>query len=138
MIMKVMITAAMANLLIVPNTQAVVPGGSYSISPHALGACAPNYSIADVVEEPEIEDDVDIEEPTTIEDMVKVNRDPESKVWYHIEDEECPEHEWAECDGEEHFRYCLNCGCTEPLDEPEDEQEPEDEPEEVEDEPEEN
>lgn len=133
MIMKVMVTAAMANLLIVP--QAVVAGGSYSISPHAPGVCAPNYSIAEVVEtdvdnveEPDIEDDVDVKEPTTIEGKVKVNRDPESKVWYHIENEECPEHEWAECTGEEHFRYCLNCGCTEPLDD-----EPEDEPEEPED-----
>ena len=116
-----------------------------SISPHAEGVCAPNdlpiledevedTELVEVPEEepadgPEEEEDVTWDENLTVEEMVEVNRDPDSEVWYHIEDEDCPSHAWEYCDdGEEAYRFCLNCGCTETLEREVPEEVPEDEP----------
>ena len=63
------------------------------------------------------------EEELTIEEMVQANRDPDSEVWYNIEDDDCPGHEWF--DG-----VCLNCGAEdsqETEDTAEDESEPNEE-----------
>lgn len=60
------------------------------------------------------------EDNMTVEEKVKVNRDPDSEVWHHIEDSDCPGHEWGEiepnCDEDGNTwnsRTCLNCGRTE-------------------------
>lgn len=60
------------------------------------------------------------EDNMTVEEKVKVNRDPDSEVWHHIEDSDCPGHEWGEIepnydeDGNTwNSRTCLNCGRTE-------------------------
>ena len=96
-----------------------------SISPHAEGVCAPNTAVV-LVDKPEDTEPVEAveeadeqdpeedgpaeapeemgeEEELTIEEMVQANRDPDSEVWYNIEDDDCPGHEWF--DG-----VCLNCG----------------------------
>lgn len=120
--------------------------GVGSISPHAEGVCAPNdliisEDVESEAEEPEEDpvEDEPAEEPEeepiwddnlTVEEKVQVNRDPDSEVWYHIEDEDCPGHEWENCDdGEEAYRFCLNCGRTEMLEREGPEEVPEDEPE---------
>lgn len=117
-------------------------GTDRSISPHAVGVCAPNEPITpadepeeETPEEDEIEeepdDDQEEDEPSeepeedsettededlTIEEMVRANRDPDSEIWYHIEDKDCLGHEWEYYyDGVEDFRACLNCGKTECL-----------------------
>ena len=97
-----------------------------SISPHAEGVCAPNDAVvlvdkqdeAEPVDKPtEAPEEDAVEEDLTIEEMVQVNRDPDSAVWYHIEDQDCPGHEWEYWynDTGGSFRACLNCGCTEPV-----------------------
>lgn len=113
-----------------------------SISPHAEGVCAPNTAVVLVdkpkdaepveeAEEQEPEEDESAEAPEemgeeeelTIEEMVQANRDPDSEVWYNIEDDDCPGHEWF--DG-----VCLNCGAEdsqETEDTAEDESEPNEE-----------
>lgn len=127
------ITAFLLCLMTVP---AFALGGAAegnSISPHAEGVCAPNTAVVlvdkpedtapvEAVEEAEEQDPEEDgpaeapeemgEEELTIEEMVQANRDPDSEVWYNIEDEACPGHEWEYCDS---FRFCLNCGCTEPF-----------------------
>lgn len=126
--------------------------GGTSISPHADGVCAPNDPIAVAELEPEEETDLEdvapeeeevpAEEPKpsepeeepdlTTQEMAQANHDGDGSHWYHIEDEDCPGHEWAySCDGDERFRYCLNCGRTECL--PPSEEPAEEEPEEVQD-----
>ena len=107
-----------------------VAGTVYAIdiSPHEEGVCAPNYPIASIVEsekeecEPESVEDILVEEneteeieedkswveddeDLTVEEKVRINRDPESDVWWHIKDEDCPGHEWFD-------DVCLNCGAT--------------------------
>lgn len=119
------ITAFLLCLMTVP---AFALGGAAegnSISPHAEGVCAPNTAVVLVdkpedtepveaveeAEEQEPEEDESAEAPEemgeeeelTIEEMVQANRDPDSEVWYNIEDDDCPGHEWF--DG-----VCLNCG----------------------------
>lgn len=113
-----------------------------SISPHAEGVCAPNTAVVLVdkpkdaepveeAEEQEPEEDESAEAPEemgeeeemTIDEMVQANRDPDSEVWYNIEDDDCPGHEWF--DG-----VCLNCGAEdsqETEDTAEDESEPNEE-----------
>lgn len=116
-----------------------------SISPHAEGVCAPNTAVVlvdkpedtepvEAVEEAdeqdpeedgpaEAPDEMGEEEDLTIEEMVQANRDPDSEVWYNIEDDDCPGHEWF--DG-----VCLNCGAEdsqETEDTAEDESEPNEE-----------
>lgn len=127
------ITAFLLCLMTVP---AFALGGAAegnSISPHAEGVCAPNTAVVlvdkpedtepvEAVEEAEEQDPEEDgpseapeemgEEELTIEEIVQANRDPDSEVWYNIEDEACPGHEWEYCDS---FRFCLNCGCTEPF-----------------------
>ena len=126
--------------------------GGTSISPHADGVCAPNDPIAVAELEPEEETDLEdvapeeeeepAEEPEpsepeeepewTVREMAQANHDGDGSHWYHIEDEACPGHEWAySYDGDESFRYCLNCGRTEPVDMPEESEEPEIPPEAV-------
>lgn len=116
-----------------------------SISPHAEGVCAPNTAVV-LVDKPEDTDPVEAveeaeeqepeedesaeapeemgeEEELTIDEMVQANRDPDSEVWYNIEDDDCPGHEWF--DG-----VCLNCGAEdsqETEDTAEDESEPNEE-----------
>lgn len=100
-----------------------VAGTVYAIdiSPHEEGVCAPNYPIASIVKsekeecEPESVEDILVEEneteeieedeDLTVEEKVRINRNPEADVWYHIEDEDCPGHEWFD-------DVCLNCGAT--------------------------
>lgn len=119
------ITAFLLCLMTVP---AFALGGAAegnSISPHAEGVCAPNTAVVLVdkpedtepveaveeAEEQEPEEDESAEAPEeiceeeelTIDEMVQANRDPDSEVWYNIEDDGCPGHEWF--DG-----VCLNCG----------------------------
>lgn len=116
-----------------------------SISPHEEGVCAPNTAVVLVdkpedtepveavedAEEQEPEEDESAETPEemgeeeemTIDEMVQANRDPDSEVWYNIEDDDCPGHEWF--DG-----VCLNCGAEdsqETEDTAEDESEPNEE-----------
>lgn len=139
------ITAFLLCLMTVP---AFALGGAAegnSISPHAEGVCAPNDMIIQA-EEPEDTEPVEAveeadeqdpeedgpaeapeemgeEEELTIEEMVQANRDPDSEVWYNIEDDDCPGHEWF--DG-----VCLNCGAEdsqETEDTAEDESEPNEE-----------
>lgn len=139
------ITAFLLCLMTVP---AFALGGAAegnSISPHAEGVCAPNTAVVLVdkpedtepveaveeAEEQEPEEDESAEAPEemgeeeelTIEEMVQANRDPDSEVWYNIEDDDCPGHEWF--DG-----VCLNCGAEdsqETEDTAEDESEPNEE-----------
>ena len=124
---------AMLFLLCFMTVPAFALGGTVagtSISPHAEGVCAPNDMIIQAEEpedtkpvapaEPEPAEDEPAEAPEedvqedaedeelTIEEMVRANRDLNSEVWYHMEDQDCPGHEWF--DG-----VCLNCGCTEPV-----------------------
>ena len=133
---------AMLFLLCFMTVPAFALGGTVagtSISPHAEGVCAPNDMIIQAEEpedtkpvapaEPEPAEDEPAEAPEedvqedaedeelTIEEMVQVNRDPDSAVWYHIEDQDCPGHEWEYLynDTGGSFRACLNCGCTEPV-----------------------
>lgn len=121
-------------LLTVPAFALGSEAGANSISPHAEGVCAPNDMIIQA-EEPEDTEPVaakeqepaedeptqvpeeDMDEDLTIEEMVRANRDPDSEVWYHMEDQDCPGHEWEYCydDPNGSFRACLNCGCTEPV-----------------------
>ena len=139
------ITAFLLCLMTVP---AFALGGAAegnSISPHAEGVCAPNTAVV-LVDKPEDTDPVEAveeaeeqepeedesaeapeemgeEEELTIEEMVQANRDPDSEVWYNIEDDDCPGHEWF--DG-----VCLNCGAEdsqETEDTAEDESEPNEE-----------
>ena len=107
-----------------------------SISPHAEGVCAPNTAVVLVdnpedaepgeeAEEQEPEEDEPSEAPEeigegeelTVAEMARANRDPDSDVWYNIEDEDCPGHEWEYLynDPDGSCRVCLNCGCTEPV-----------------------
>ena len=138
------ITAFLLCLMTVP---AFALGGAAegnSISPHAEGVCAPNTAVVlvdkpedtepvEAVEEAEEQDPEEDgpseapeemgEEELTIEEMVQANRDPDSEVWYNIEDDDCPGHEWF--DG-----VCLNCGAEdsqETEDTAEDESEPNEE-----------
>lgn len=136
------ITAFLLCLMTVP---AFALGGAAegnSISPHAEGVCAPNTAVVLVdkpkdaepveeAEEQEPEEDESAEAPEemgeeeemTIDEMVQANRDPDSEVWYNIEDDDCPGHEWF--DG-----VCLNCGAEdsqETEDTAEDESEPNEE-----------
>ena len=131
--MKKVMTFVMIFLLCLMTVPAFALGGAAegnSISPHAEGVCAPNTAVVLVdkledtepveeAEEQEPEEDGPSEAPEemgeeelTIEEIVQANRDPDSEVWYNIEDEACPGHEWEYCDS---FRFCLNCGCTEPF-----------------------
>ena len=139
------ITAFLLCLMTVP---AFALGGAAegnSISPHAEGVCAPNTAVV-LVDKPEDTEPVEAveeaekqepdedgpaeapeemgeEEELTIEEMVQANRDPDSEVWYNIEDDDCPGHEWF--DG-----VCLNCGAEdsqETEDTAEDESEPNEE-----------
>lgn len=132
--MKRVMTFVMAFLFCLMTVPAFALGGAAegnSISPHAEGVCAPNTAVVLVdkpedtepveeAEEQEPEEDESAETPEemgeeeemTIDEMVQANRDPDSVVWYNIEDEACPGHEWEYCDS---FRFCLNCGCTEPF-----------------------
>ena len=113
-----------------------------SISPHAEGVCAPNDAVilvdkpedaepVEEAEEQEPEEDEPSEAPEeivegeelTVAEMARANRDPDSEVWYNIEDDDCPGHEWF--DG-----VCLNCGAEdsqETEDTAEDESEPNEE-----------
>ena len=138
------ITAFLLCLMTVP---AFALGGAAegnSISPHAEGVCAPNTAVVlvdkpedtepvEAVEEAEEQDPEEDgpseapeemgEEELTIEEIVQANRDPDSEVWYNIEDDDCPGHEWF--DG-----VCLNCGAEdsqETEDTAEDESEPNEE-----------
>lgn len=80
----------------------------------------------------------DYDENLTIEEMVKVNRDTDSEIWYHIEPDACPGHDFDEpepWDAEKPeagwFVACLNCGHTKTIDYcPEDDELYEDEAEE--------
>ena len=139
------ITAFLLCLMTVP---AFALGGAAegnSISPHAEGVCAPNTAVV-LVDKPEDTEPVEAveeadeqepeedepseapeeigeEEELTIDEMVQANRDPDSEVWYNIEDDDCPGHEWF--DG-----VCLNCGAEdsqETEDTAEDESEPNEE-----------
>ena len=139
------ITAFLLCLMTVP---AFALGGAAegnSISPHAEGVCAPNTAVV-LVDKPEDTEPVEAveeadeqdpeedgpaeapeemgkEEELTIEEMVQANRDPDSEVWYNIEDDDCPGHEGF--DG-----VCLNCGAEdsqETEDTAEDESEPNEE-----------
>lgn len=65
----------------------------------------------------------DDDENLTIEEMVKVNRDPDSEIWYHIDDADCPAHDFDDpepWDVEDMdagwFAVCLNCGYTKTVD----------------------
>lgn len=65
----------------------------------------------------------DYDENLTIEEMVKANRDPDSEIWYHIEPDACPGHDFDEpepWDAEKPeagwFVACLNCGYTKTVD----------------------
>lgn len=65
----------------------------------------------------------DYDENLTIEEMVKVNRDTDSEIWYHIEPDACPGHDFDEpepWDAEKPeagwFVACLNCGHTKTID----------------------
>lgn len=139
------ITAFLLCLMTVP---AFAMGGAAegnSISPHAEGVCAPNTAVVlvdkpedtepvEAVEEADEQDpeedesagapeEIGEEEELTIDEMVQANRDPDSEVWYNIEDDDCPGHEWF--DG-----VCLNCGAEdsqETEDTAEDESEPNEE-----------
>ena len=139
------ITAFLLCLMTVP---AFALGGAAegnSISPHAEGVCAPNTAVVlvdkpedtepvEAVEEAEEQshekdepaeapEEIGEEEEMTIDEMVQENRDPDSEVWYNIEDDDCPGHEWF--DG-----VCLNCGAEdsqETEDTAEDESEPNEE-----------
>ena len=116
-----------------------------SISPHAEGVCAPNTAVVlvykpedtepvEAVEEAEKQEpeedesaeapeEIGEEEELTVAEMAQANRDPDSEVWYNIEDDDCPGHEWF--DG-----VCLNCGAEdsqETEDTAEDESEPNEE-----------
>ena len=130
------ITAFLLCLMTVP---AFALGGAAegnSISPHAEGVCAPNDAVVLVdkpedaepveeAEEQEPEEDDPSEAPEeivegeelTVAEMARANRDPDSDVWYNIEDEDCPGHEWEYLynDPDGSCRVCLNCGCTEPV-----------------------
>lgn len=121
--MKKVMTFVMIFLLFLMTVPAFALGGAAegnSVSPHAEGVCAPNYAVvlvdqpkdAEPVEESEEQEEIGEEEALTIDEMVQANRDPDSEVWYNIADEVCPGHEWEYCDS---FRFCLNCGCTEPF-----------------------
>lgn len=135
--MKRVMTFVMAFLFCFLAIPAFALGGAAdgnSISPHAEGVCAPNTAVVlvdkledtepvEAVEEAEEQDperdepaeapeEIGEEEELTIDEMVQANRDPDSVVWYNIEDEACTGHEWEYCDS---FRFCLNCGCTEPF-----------------------
>ena len=143
--MKKVMTFVMIFLLCLMTVPAFALGGAAegnSISPHAEGVCAPNTAVVLVdkpenaepveeAEEQEPEEDEPAEAPEemgeeeelTIEEMVQANRDPDSEVWYNIEDDDCPGHEWF--DG-----VCLNCGAEdsqETEDTAEDESEPNEE-----------
>lgn len=80
----------------------------------------------------------DYDENLTIEEMVKVNRDPDSEIWYHIEPDACPGHDFDEpepWDVEKPdagwFVACKTCGYTKTVDYcPEDDELYEDEAEE--------
>ena len=139
------ITAFLLCLMTVP---AFALGGAAegnSISPHAEGVCAPNTAVVlvdkpedtepvEAVEEAEEQshekdepaeapEEIGEEEELTIDEMARANRDPDSEVWYNIEDDDCPGHEWF--DG-----VCLNCGAEdsqETEDTAEDESEPNEE-----------
>lgn len=146
--MKKVMTFVMIFLLCLMTVPAFALGGAAegnSISPHAEGVCAPNTAVV-LVDKPEDTDPVEAveeaeeqepekdepaeapeemgeEEELTIEEMVQANRDPDSEVWYNIEDDDCPGHEWF--DG-----VCLNCGAEdsqETEDTAEDESEPNEE-----------
>lgn len=146
--MKNVMTFVMIFLLCLMTVPAFALGGAAegnSISPHAEGVCAPNTAVV-LVDKPEDTDPVEAveeaeeqepekdepaeapeemgeEEELTIEEMVQANRDPDSEVWYNIEDDDCPGHEWF--DG-----VCLNCGAEdsqETEDTAEDESEPNEE-----------
>lgn len=145
--MKKVMTFVMIFLLCLMTVPAFALGGAAegnSISPHAEGVCAPNTAVVlvykpedtepvEAVEEAEEQDPEEDgpaeapeemgEEELTIEEMVQANRDPDSEVWYNIEDDDCPGHEWF--DG-----VCLNCGAEdsqETEDTAEDESEPNEE-----------
>lgn len=133
------ITAFLLCLMTVPAFALGGAADGNSISPHAEGVCAPNTAVVLVdnpedaepeeeAEEQEPEEDESAEAPEeigeeeelTIDEMVQANRDPDSEVWYNIEDDGCPGHEWF--DG-----VCLNCGAEdsqETEDTAEDESEP--------------
>ena len=139
------ITAFLLCLMTVPAFALGGAADGNSISPHAEGVCAPNTAVV-LVDKPEDTDPVEAveeaeeqepeedesaeapeemgeEEELTIEEMVQANRDPDSEVWYNIEDDDCPGHEWF--DG-----VCLNCGAEdsqETEDTAEDESEPNEE-----------
>lgn len=136
------ITAFLLCLMTVPAFALGGAADGNSISPHAEGVCAPNTAVV-LVDKPEDTDPVEAveeaeeqepeedesaeapeemgeEEELTIEEMVQANRDPDSEVWYNIEDDDCPGHEWF--DG-----VCLNCG-SEDSQETEDTAEDESEP----------
>lgn len=145
--MKKVMTFVMIFLLCLMTVPAFALGGAAegnSISPHAEGVCAPNTAVV-LADKPEDTDPVEAgeeaeeqdpeedgpaeapeemgEEELTIEEMVQANRDPDSEVWYNIEDDDCPGHEWF--DG-----VCLNCGAEdsqETEDTAEDESEPNEE-----------
>lgn len=145
--MKKVMTFVMIFLLCLMTVPAFALGGAAegnSISPHAEGVCAPNTAVVlvdkpedtepvEAVEEAEEQDPEEDgpseapeemgEEELTIEEIVQANRDPDSEVWYNIEDDDCPGHEWF--DG-----VCLNCGAEdsqETEDTAEDESEPNEE-----------
>lgn len=139
------ITAFLLCLMTVPAFALGGAADGNSISPHAEGVCAPNTAVV-LVDKPEDTDPVEAveeaeeqepeedesaeapeeigeEEELTIDEMVQANRDPDSEVWYNIEDDDCPGHEWF--DG-----VCLNCGAEdsqETEDTAEDESEPNEE-----------
>lgn len=139
------ITAFLLCLMTVPSFALGGAADGNSISPHAEGVCAPNTAVV-LVDKPEDTEPVEAveeadeqdpeedgpaeapeemgeEEELTIEEMVQANRDPDSEVWYNIEDDDCPGHEWF--DG-----VCLNCGAEdsqETEDTAEDESEPNEE-----------
>jgi len=139
--MRKIITIALACLLCMAipalALDSVSTGGT-SVSPHAEGVCAPNEPIE--VVEPELKEEVDVEDAApetgkaeepeqsepeeepdlTVREMAQANHDGDGSHWYNIEDEDCQGHEWAySYDGDESFRYCLNCGATEVLELPE-------------------
>ena len=138
------ITAFLLCLMTVPAFALGGAADGNSISPHAEGVCAPNTAVVlvdkpedtepvEAVEEAEEQDPEEDgpaeapeemgEEELTIEEIVQANRDPDSEVWYNIEDDDCPGHEWF--DG-----VCLNCGAEdsqETEDTAEDESEPNEE-----------
>lgn len=142
--LKKILAAATALACLTAPALAVDAGatGGLSISPHAVGVCAPNTPIVqedapvavgavEPAEEPDESEAADLtaweddEDSLTVEEKVARNRDPDCPIWYDILPWDCPGHEWSEVepnyedDGTTlriwNSRSCLNCGYTETI-----------------------